>query len=56
MRIKHVWWVALAVWGILSFSGVSLPKDWKSAVEWLTYIETFARDHVAYPVMFAFWS
>jgi hypothetical protein len=51
MRIKHVWWVALAAWGILSFFGVPLPKDWKSATPWLTYLETFARDHVAYPMM-----
>jgi hypothetical protein len=54
-RLKYVWWLCLATYGVLSFFGVPLPKDWNTTVSWLLTIDEWTLRHAAYPGLFLFF-
>jgi hypothetical protein len=49
---KYAWWLVLVGWGILSFFGVPLPKDWNTTASWLLSIDIWVLNHAAYPGLF----
>jgi hypothetical protein len=56
-RGKYFYGAALFVLWALSFFGyVSLPKDARSAMDWLTATETWISYHVAHPIFFALFT
>jgi hypothetical protein len=40
--------------GVVSYFGFPLPKDWAGTLDWLTDIDVWIINHVAYPSLFAF--
>src|ERR1039458_6149227 len=53
-RFKYLYWIVLLIVGGLSFFGfISLPKDWRSAMEWVTSVDSWLSKYAAHPSLFA---
>jgi hypothetical protein len=53
LRPKYLWWAVLGFFGLASFFGAPIPRDWVSTMKWVTSIEAWGHDHVAHPFIFA---
>jgi hypothetical protein len=55
LKPKYFWYSITAIGFVLSFFfGVSLPKDWSSALTFMTPVESWWAAHAAHPLLAAF--
>ena len=55
LKPKHFWYCITAIGFLLSFFfGVSLPKDWGSALSFIAPVESWWAAHAAHPLLSAF--
>jgi len=55
MRFRYIWFVIVAVVFLLGFFGIwTMPKDWRSAIDVISPIESWWAAHSAHPILTAF--
>jgi hypothetical protein len=57
LKLKHFWYSVPVIGFVLSFFfGVSLPKDWGSALSFMAPLESWWTAHAAHPLLAAFFA
>jgi hypothetical protein len=57
LKPKHFWYGVSVIGFVLTFFfGVSLPKDWGSALSFLSPVESWWATHAAHPLLAAFFA
>jgi hypothetical protein len=56
LKLKYLWYCVSLLGFVLSFFGISLPKDWGSALVFLAPIESWWTTHAGQPLLAAFFA